>query len=503
MLFNTFGFIFLFLPMALLAYWSTFRLFGPELSVAVLAGLSLVFYWFGEHTYPWLLPLSIALNYGFGRAIQTSEGARRYWFTMSGIASNLGALAYFKYLNFAFDQSAALGLVGPRTWNVILPIGVSFFSFTQIAYLVDCNLRKAEEKNAIPFATFVSFFPHLIAGPILHHKEMMPQFMKPRRDVLTNLYAGSAMFVIGLAKKVLIADFCAVPASDLFLMAAGGRVGFVTAWMAALAYSAQIYFDFSGYCDMALGISRMLGIELPINFNSPYKSLSIVEFWRRWHITLSRFLRDYLYIPLGGNRKGRLRRYINLCVTMILGGFWHGAGWTFIIWGMVHGFALALTQLWNGLRKFFALPRIPSPASWMGTMALVAAAWVPFRAPSVGVTLALWKSMIGLNGFAMPSTKPFTLLAERLHLSVDTVSFSGYANLGVIAALVMAVAAPNSQELLRNFDIGLDSPGYSALGSASAIKITSNWKWAVAIGVLAGFTLRTIGGYSEFIYFQF
>ena len=247
----------------------------------------------------------------------------------------------------------------------------------------------------------------------------------------------------------------------------------------------------------------MLGIKLPINFNSPYKSTSILQFWRRWHITLSRFLRDYLYIPLGGSRRGKARRYINLVVTMVLGGIWHGAGWTFLIWGAMHGAAQAIAHGWNDLKGRYRLPRIPGWLGWIMTMLFVLVAWVPFRAPNFAVTMGMWRSMIGLNGFALPANGPLAALGERLGVGTEVVQFSTLGLAQLIAVAALAIIAPNSQQILRRFRVGLGSPGYGQLAPPTRLTFRLNWLSAIVIGLLLGCALRAIGSYSEFIYFQF
>jgi D-alanyl-lipoteichoic acid acyltransferase DltB (MBOAT superfamily) len=259
----------------------------------------------------------------------------------SAIAVNLILLGYFKYANFFADNLNHFAGTALPIGQVILPLGISFFTFTQIAFLVDTYQGKVKEFNFVHYTLFVTYFPHLIAGPVLHHKEMMPQFAKRNVCHLNwdNVAVGLSIFVLGLAKKVLIADSLAEFATPIFsAVAAGGQPMLFEAWIGALAYTLQLYFDFSAYSDMAIGISLMFNVRLPMNFNSPYKATSIIDFWRRWHMTLSRFLRDYLYIPLGGSRNGKAQRYLNLMITMLLGGLWHGAGWTFVIWGGLHGF---------------------------------------------------------------------------------------------------------------------------------------------------------------------
>jgi len=335
MLFNTFAFFLVFLPISLIAYF----LISPKnlrVSIVFLLLASVVFYSYWDWRYLPLLLVSIFCNLMVGNRIvtnraQTNPSQSRIWLIF-GLVFNLSLLAFFKYANFIVANFTAVSGVDIAWQKIELPIGISFFTFTQIAYLVDCYQGKVVETRPESYGLFVTYFPHLIAGPILHHKEMIPQFDAPENHVFSTqrLTVGMAFFTIGLFKKVVIADGIArfvAPVFDLH----HAELTRHEAWAGALSYTFQLYFDFSAYSDMAYGLSYMFGIVLPINFFSPYKSASIIEFWRRWHITLSTFLRDYLYIPLGGNRKGRVQRYLNLLLTMLLGGLWHGANWTFVV----------------------------------------------------------------------------------------------------------------------------------------------------------------------------
>jgi alginate O-acetyltransferase complex protein AlgI len=350
MLFNSHEFLFLFLPATLAGYWWLNGHAAPRIALGWLVAASLVFYGWWNPVYLWVLIVSMAGNYAFGRAIAACRpnGAAGAVLVAVGVAANLALLGYFKYSGFLLDNLTALAGQGWSPAQIILPLGISFFTFQQIAYLADCRTLGAAERDFVKYGLFVSFFPQLIAGPIVHHGEMLPQFEREETYHLraSNLAAGLAFFTIGLFKKVVIADGVAPIASLVFDAAAEGRaLTTFDAWAGALAYTAQLYFDFSGYSDMAIGLGRLFGIRLPVNFNSPYKAVNIIEFWRRWHMTLSRFLRDYLYIPLGGNRRGRPRRYLNLMITMLLGGLWHGAAWTFVVWGAVHGLLLCVGTL--------------------------------------------------------------------------------------------------------------------------------------------------------------
>lgn len=362
MLFNSYTFLFLFLPVTLLVFFRLGKYSHP------LAGLwlfvaSLFFYAWWNPAYVGLLLASIAFNYAVGRALVKEQSSGRAKVKKSvlifGLVTDLGLLAYFKYANFFVSSTDALLGQGWQLDPIILPLGISFFTFTQIAFLVDAYRGEIKEANFIHYGLFVTYFPHLIAGPVLHHKEMMPQFARATTYRLhwENFALGFTLFSIGLFKKVVLADGIAPFANALYSAASHGTVlTFLEAWAGALAYTFQLYFDFSGYTDMALGISCLFGVRLPVNFNSPYKAVNIIDFWRRWHMTLSRFLRDYLYFPLGGNRKGPVRRYMNLIATMLLGGLWHGAGWTFVLWGGLHGLYLVINHAWHGLRETLGFP---------------------------------------------------------------------------------------------------------------------------------------------------
>lgn len=410
MLFNSYGFIFLYLPAVLLGFFWLAR-FSHAYAGGWLALASLFFYGYWNPSYVGLLLGSITCNYMFGFWIakaraQHGEQRKKPLFIIA-ITANLLLLGYYKYANFFVSGINSAVNTQWSLGEIILPLGISFFTFTQIAFLVDTYQGKVKEYNFIHYLLFVTYFPHLIAGPVLHHKEMMPQFAHTStyRVNWDHIATGMLLFTLGLCKKVLWADSLAPFATAIFDgvrhgMTVGMLPTIYEAWSGALAYTLQIYFDFSGYTDMALGIALMFGIRLPINFNSPYKATSIIEFWRRWHMTLSRFLRDYLYIPLGGNRKGKLRRYLNLMITMLLGGLWHGAGWTFVIWGVLHGVYLAINHLWREIiaERLFRVP------GWLGSLAggaftftAVVAAWVVFRADNMTQALVVLKAMFGIT----------------------------------------------------------------------------------------------------------
>jgi len=354
MLFNSYIFIFAFLPITFCIYFTLAKYKSGEMAIRFLVIASLFFYGWWNPAYLALIMLSISVNYFIGEAIVRSRTISKNNYTkclfISGLIFNLGLLAYFKYANFIIENINLFFGFTSQINEIILPLAISFFTFQQVAYLVDTYKGITKEFKFTHYVLFVTFFPQLIAGPIVHHKEMLPQFMKlgNMKPNLDNIVIGANIFALGLFKKVVLADGIAQYSSPVFNAALTGEpMSLFVAWGGALAYTFQLYFDFSGYSDMAIGIARMFGIRLPLNFFSPYKSLSIIEFWRRWHITLSRFLRDYVYFSLGGNRKGKAHRYINLFTTMLLGGLWHGAGWTFILWGGLHGLYLVTNHAWH------------------------------------------------------------------------------------------------------------------------------------------------------------
>ena len=412
MLFTTATFTLLFLPLVLAGFFAIGR-FSHRGAAAWLFIASLVFYGYWLPVFTLLLAGSICVNFFIGRRIASAASAigprqrwghSRYWLVL-GIGINLGLLAYFKYANFFIDNlNLAIGI----RWDigrVILPIGISFYTFTQIAFLADTFQRKVNEYKFIHYGLFVTYFPHLIAGPVLHHGQMMPQFGSPAiyRFDAANFAGGLAIFALGLLKKVVLADGIAPYANAVFNPAdAGLSPDVAEAWLGAFAYTFQLYFDFSGYSDMAIGLSRMFNINLPFNFNSPYRATSISDFWRRWHISLSNFLRDYLYISLGGNRHGNLRRYTNLAVTMLLGGLWHGASWSFVLWGALHGGYLMVNHAFRaacGKRTLSVLDRsrVFSVVAWGLTMLSVIVAWVFFRAESFSGSMRVLQGMAGFR----------------------------------------------------------------------------------------------------------
>ncbi|HME21372.1 MAG TPA: MBOAT family protein [Acetobacteraceae bacterium] len=398
MLFNSPEFVLAFLPIALGGFFLAGRVGGTRWALCWLVAASLFFYGWWNPKFVLLLAGSILANYAFGQQILhlARNGRRREaqrWL-IAGVTANLALLGWFKYANFMIHD--VLRLHTPEL-DIFLPLAISFFTFQQIMYLVESRSGDRVDAGPLPYGALIAFFPHLIAGPIVRPREIMPQLLaadlaEPRA---AHIAEGLTIFLLGLAKKVVLADTFAHFSDVGFAAAAqGAPLSFVEAWYAAASYALQIYFDFSGYSDMAIGLARTMNVRFPLNFASPYKATNIAEFWRCWHITLSRFLRDYVYIPLGGNRHGEARRNVNLMATMLLGGLWHGAAWNFVLWGGPHGIFLVL----HGRFPW----RLPAVVGHTLTLLAVVIAWVPFRASGLDATLAMLRGMAGCNGIALP-----------------------------------------------------------------------------------------------------
>ena len=486
MLFNSYAFIFIFLPATLLGFHLIGAWSQQRMAIAWLAAMSLIFYSWWNPPYLALLLLSILGNYLFGLILARYK---HNFILCVGILINLGLLSFFKYTNFFLDNlSSAIG-GNYQIPPLILPLAISFFTFQQITYLIHTYRGYAKEYGFLRYCLFVSFFPQLIAGPIVHHQEILPQFARTNfyRLKSVHLAVGLSIFAIGLFKKVVIADEMGMYANPIFDAALNGQtISFIDGWGAATAYTLQLYFDFSGYSDMAIGLARMFGIRLPINFFSPYKAANIIDFWRRWHMTLSRFLRDYVYIPIGGNK----RRVYSILATMLLGGLWHGAGWTFILWGGLHGIYLLINHAWK-----FYMPALNFPqARWVGrilTFISVIIGWVLFRVESLDGFIAMILGMSGMNGFSLPINSP------------DINWKSVY---GILAILIFIVwALPNTSQIMSRYQPRLKG----RLPSDSPIWKPFDWKWRFnTIGAYITASIFIVGlsmlsRVSEFLYYQF
>ncbi|MFK5892050.1 MAG: MBOAT family O-acyltransferase [Pseudomonadota bacterium] len=510
MIFSSFEFIFVFLPVVLIVFYMLGQAGKQEAAIAWLVVASLFFYGYWNQKYLLLILISMVINYSLGLKLsekkqQTSKSTVVLAF---GIIFNLSLIGYYKYANFFVDNFNTIFDVDYNLQQILLPLAISFFTFQQIAYLIDSYRGECREYSFMHYALFVTFFPQLIAGPIVHHKEMLPQFSKNSiyRFNYKNFSIGISIFIIGLTKKVVIADALSQYADPFFISAGKGvDINFYEAWAGSLAYTFQLYFDFSGYSDMAVGLARMFGIRLPANFFSPYKSLNITDFWRRWHMTLSRFLRDYLYIPLGGNRKGKSRQKINLMVTMILGGLWHGAGWTFIVWGALHGLYLVVNHSWNALVKRLNLGclfdlLLYKVFAWLLTFMAIHIAWVFFRADDYSTAMTIVSYMFSMDFLNLPDELfgrigmleskalqyGFTFNTQLIIPLLNWLSGAGI----IVLAMVIAFFFPNATEL---FD---DKREVSLMWSPSIA-------WSVFMFILFSLSLTQLFQVSPFLYFNF
>lgn len=397
LLFNSLEFIFLYVPIVVAAFFILGKYKGKKYAIGWLVFASFFFYGWWDVRYVPLLFASICFNYFVGKRLEFAQ-IKKFWLWI-GILVNISMLGYFKYMDFFLGSvNAMLGMSYFDLMHIVLPLGISFFTFTQTAYLIDVYRGDTKNTSFIVYCEFVTIFPHLIAGPIISHRKMIPQFLSDATFRLDyhNVAMGLGLFSMGLFKKVVIADKLAIVATDVFSNTLS--IGMIEAWMGAIAYTFQLYFDFSGYSEMAMGLGLMLNLQLPQNFNSPYKATSVIDFWRRWHITLSGWVREYLYIPLGGNRHGQFNKLRNLFVSMVIIGLWHGAGWTFIVWGALHGLFLIINHLWRNLEY-----KLPVVISWSITFLCVVIGWVFFRADSIGDAAQIISKMFDINSIYLPS----------------------------------------------------------------------------------------------------
>ena len=474
MLFSSLPFLVVFLPLVITGVVLLQRVGTARSVMLFLIAASLVFYSWTYPPYLLLLLASIGINFCIGQRLGAVRSGTMLWI---GIATNLGLLGWFKYAGFLAGTVSALTGTTLGVGQILLPLAISFFTFQQIGYLVDIYRRTIKPANLLHYTFFISFFPQLIAGPIVHFRELGPQLTKPAfaRFFSSDVIAGTLLFALGLAKKVLLADQFRYGADRIFeATALGIEPSLAEAWTGMLCYSFQIYFDFSGYSDMALGLGRIFGLKFPVNFFSPYKSDSIIEFWRRWNITLSHFLRDYLYFPLGGNRNGPVSRYANLFVVMLLGGLWHGASWTFVVWGALHGAYLSVNHFW----RFVGGRALPRGLAIGLTFVAAMVAWVFFRADSFDDAAIILSAMVGLSDAQAFATALFTGLDSLVWL------------LAVGALLVWAT--PNSIEIVARFE----EDGFSFWGARVAVASIA------ALAALSIFNVYSAGTY-EFLYFQF
>lgn len=489
MQFNSLTFIFLFLPITIVAYFSLIKFQFFRLAKGSIVIASLVFYAYNNILIVPVLLASIVFNFIFGSNIekQQSPDVKKILLSIA-IVGNIFFLGFFKYTDFFITTLNDFARTSFLLPNIILPLGISFFTFTQCGYLIDTYRGETGKISLLDYSFFVCFFPYLISGPIPTYKEIVPDISRLKSFSQQHLVVGIIIFLIGLSKKMLIADNLAAWVQPVFDANHGTDLTIIETWVGVISYSMQLYFDFSGYSEMALGIGIMFNFKLPVNFNTPYKSLSIIEFWRRWHITLSRFLQKYLYIPLGGNRRGKLTQMRNLLIIMLIGGLWHGAGWTFILWGGLHGVYLIVNHSWRKLNI-----EINKFASWLLTYLSVVVAWVFFRAATVKNALHIIATMFGANGIVLKygSHKLAFLRKLGIVFAQTTNFFLPYQIILLLILVIIVLIEPNILELLSC----KDRDGY----------ININPVIAFAAGLL-GFVLvqRLIQAPpSQFMYFRF
>lgn len=487
MLFNSYIFVLLFLPLCMIGYFTLNHFRQYQLGQFFLLLMSLWFYGYFTPAYLPIILGSIVINYGFSYVLLTNrhQNVRKGMFA-AAVLINLGILFYYKYYDFFMENVNVLFGTGFAARHILLPLGISFFTFQQLSYIIDSYRKEVPVYGFIQYACFVAYFPQLIAGPIVTHDELVPQFVDKEKKHFswTNLSKGIYIFVLGMAKKVLIADTMGNAVNWGF--ANIGQLNSTSALLSMIAYTIQIYFDFSGYCDMAIGIGKMMNIDLPLNFNSPYKAKNIAQFWARWHMTLTRFFRKYLYIPLGGNRRGKLRTYVNVMIIYLVSGLWHGANWTFVFWGMLHGIA---SVLYRQFKKI--VDRMPSVITWIMTFAFINVTWVFFRADSISDACALLGRIAQcdfgpiaselLTAFSLPE---LTFVLNLLPgISILQVFPPFLLTLFIAASLIIALCFDNAYDGMMNF-------------RAEPLMM-------IITAVLAVWCVLSFAGVSTFLYFNF
>ena len=512
MLFNSIEFLYFFLPVVLAGFLLLQRTGKLRLILFWLVGCSMFFYAWWNPVYLLLLIFSACANYVLGTVLaKGGKDQGRHWLII-GIAFNLGLLTYFKYANFFIDNMRIAMDWSFEFEYIILPLGISFFTFQKIAYLVDSRKGLTGDHGFLEYCLFVAFFPQLIAGPIVHHKDILSQFnnLTDRSRTAANLTFGLSILVVGLFKKVVIADSFAGFATGAFGSAeVGNPITTLDALAGIFSYTFQLYFDFSGYSDMAIGLACLFGIKLPVNFFSPYRARNISEFWSMWHATLSRFLRDYVYAPLGGFFCSPNRQRFNLFATMFIAGAWHGAGWTFIVYGICHGSYMIIHQLWRikvagplglvGKKSYGALAQV-------FTFLVVALTLVVFRAGSLADAGRMYSAIFHWNGFGF--SPQYLYAISQNNILKFTVELFGdkYIESVIFSLLALALAAcwllPSCYQLFRRCDVAIARP---EAGREPVIDLQwqANRAWAIYIGLLAIASLVSITQVSPFLYFQF
>lgn len=507
MLFSSFPFIVAFLPLSLLIYFLLSKI-NAKCGLFSLVALSTVFYGWNNPTFLFWIYLSISLNFLAAKIMVKGKYDKKMIF-IGTLIFNVSLLIFFKYLSFFTLNINTLFQLNLPVKTIELPLAISFFTFQQIGFLVDVYKKEESLPRFMEYSSFIIFFPQLIAGPIVKHSDYLPQIQQKKtfKPNWQSISIGFTIFTLGLFKKTILADKAGLYADFIYddLLANGVVPNFFEGWLGVFAYAFQIYFDFSGYSDMAIGLARLFNIELPINFFSPYKSSSIIEFWRRWHISLSSFLKEYIYIPLGGNKKGKINRYRNLLLTMLIGGLWHGASWTFVIWGALHGFYLVINHLWKKSKSRFVVIKTAF------TFVLVALTWIFFRAKTVSQAFFYLGSLFNPANLALRKGTVKWLTHFGLDLSflqkpfhVDTGLYVRTFNLCVIGAVIVFFL-PNLYQWMKFFRPASDYP--KELYIRSKFLRPFYWRPTLAFGIIIFmilvYSFGSIDEKKEFIYFQF
>lgn len=485
MLFNSYIFVFLFLPLSLIGYYILNKYKKYKLAEYFLIIMSLWFYGYFNYKYLLIIVISILVNYYLGKLIQQEKDIKKRKFLLIlGCILNVGILFYYKYMNFFLTSINDLFHLNFVTKNILLPLGISFFTFQQLSYVIDNYKNTMKQYSLRQYALFVCFFPQLIAGPIVLHNELVPQFEdeKKKKIDFENLSKGFMAFSFGMAKKVLIADnfgnIVNYGFSNISLL------GTTNAIFVMLSYTMQIYFDFSGYCDMATGIGKMFNIDLPMNFNSPYKALTVTDFWKRWHMTLTRFLKTYLYFPLGGNRKGKIRTYFNLFIVFFVSGLWHGANYTFIVWGIMHGIVMVIERIFKDKYS-----KISPVLSWIITFSFINISWVMFRADSINDAMLFFEQIFDFNFVPLSSAMCDTFQVDILKLIFTYIGSFGLYLLRTYPVYIMILAifsilfCKNTNERINEFKPTIVN--------------------ALISSILLFLSIISLSGVSTFLYFNF
>ncbi len=486
MLFNSYLFVLLFLPITLLGYYGLNKFKKYKSAKFFLILMSLWFYGFNNYYYLIIIIGSILFNFTFCKFMyNTANKNKLKVLLVLGILFNIGILAYYKYYDFFIENLNTALKTDFNFINVMLPLGISFFTFQQLSFVIDSYKKQVPKYNILDYSLFVTFFPQLVAGPIVLHSEIIPQFENVKNKCFNseNFYKGLYAFSMGLAKKVLLADTLSLVVNYGF--SSISQLGTINALIVMISYTLQIAFDFSGYSDMAIGIGRMFNIDIPLNFDTPYKSLSVTEFWRRWHITLSRFFKSYVYIPLGGNRKGAIRTYINMFIVFLVSGLWHGANWTFVLWGVLHGLAITFEKTFDKLIK-----KMNPIICWICTFCFINLTWILFRAESINKAMALYKQIISFRFTNILETIIDSITIPEMDFLLEWFGHSLPSSFEYIYISLFYIASIFASIQFANIKVRLNKLEPTMLSTVTIVTLLT---WCIV----------SFSGVTEFIYFNF